>query len=112
MSLWSSSDNKTQDPSPPAAYDLPSPTRATAVVPPSPTRDLQAKPNGHITDEDEKSRWVDRVGWAPRFGEGTMTEAEKNESLLDKTTALEAVLDDKLFGGEIDAIDHLSLELS
>ncbi|MCJ1321970.1 hypothetical protein MMC15_007315 [Xylographa vitiligo] len=86
------------DPSPPAAYDLPSPTRATAVVPPSPTRDLQAKSNGHITDEDEKSRWVDRVGWAPRFGEGTMTEAEKNESLLDKTTALEAVLDDKLFG--------------
>ncbi|MCJ1292500.1 hypothetical protein MMC34_004051 [Xylographa carneopallida] len=86
------------DPNPPAAYDLPSPTRATAVAPPSPTRDLKTKSNGHIADDEEQSRWVDRVGWAPRFGEGTMTEAEKNESLLDKATALESMLDDRLFG--------------
>ena len=29
-----------------------------------------------------------------------MTEEEKNESMLDKATALEAKLDDKFFGGK------------
>ena len=44
---------------------------------------------------------VERVGWAPRFGEGTLTEAEANETLLDKATLLETKLDDKFFGGDI-----------
>ncbi|MCJ1391843.1 hypothetical protein MMC18_004710 [Xylographa bjoerkii] len=82
----------------PDAYELPSPTRATAVTPPSSTKEVKAKANGTVTSEEDQTRWVNRVGWAPRFGEGTMTEAEKNETLLDKTTALESMLDDKLFG--------------
>lgn len=44
---------------------------------------------------------VERVGWAPRFGEGSLTEAEANETLLDKATLLETKLDDKFFGGDI-----------
>ena len=47
----------------------------------------------------EKERWEKEVGWAPRFGEGSITEEEANESLLDHTTFLETKLDDKFFGG-------------
>lgn len=46
----------------------------------------------------EKSKYEQITGWAPRFGEGSMTEAEKNASLLDHTTFLEGKLDDKFFG--------------
>ena len=58
-------------------------------------------PNGQIP-LDEKSRWDDRVGWAPRFGQGQLTEAEANESLLDHATVLESKLDDKFFGGTLE----------
>lgn len=43
------------------------------------------------------------MGWAPRFGEGTLTEAEANETLLDKATLLETKLDDKIFGGDMES---------
>ena len=55
-------------------------------------------PNGHI-HHDEAARFVEKVGWAPRFGQGDMTEAEAGESLLDHETFLESKLDDKFFGG-------------
>lgn len=49
---------------------------------------------------DEQAQWAERVGWAPRFGQGSITEAEAGESLLDHQTFLESKLDDKWFGGE------------
>ena len=67
-------------------------------VPSSPTADAHSKTNGHIP-HDENQRWVERTGWAPRFGQGSITEAEANESLLDHMTLVESKLDDKFFGG-------------
>ena len=55
--------------------------------------------NGHIHHEDA-AQYAAKVGWAPRFGQGDLTEAEAGESLLDHETFLESKLDDKFFGGE------------
>ena len=69
-------------------------------MPPSPT--TQNKPtqaNGHL-HQDDKSRYEERVGWAPRFGQGSITEAEAEESPLDHQTWVESKLDDKFFGGK------------
>lgn len=86
-----------QDDGQPDAYDLPPPSK-DGVVPLSPPPD--GKPpmaNGH-THEDDAARYA-KVGWAPRFGQGSITSEEAGESLLDHTTLLESKLDDKLFGG-------------
>lgn len=54
--------------------------------------------NGTLADDD---RWArDRVGWAPRFGNGDPKDDE-DETLLDHQTFLEGKLDDKFFGGTI-----------
>ena len=50
----------------------------------------------------EKKGFEAKTGWAPRFGQGSITEAEANESLLDHATMLETKLDDKFFGGKTD----------
>lgn len=55
-------------------------------------------PNGHI-HQDESARFVEKTGWAPRFGQGSITSDEAQESLLDHQTLLESKLDDKFFGG-------------
>ncbi len=55
-------------------------------------------PNGHI-HQDEADRYVKQTGWAPRFGQGSITSEEAGESLLDHATLLESKLDDKFFGG-------------
>ena len=55
--------------------------------------------NGRM-HHDEAARFVEKVGWAPRFGQGDLTEAEAGESLLDHETFLETKLDDKFFGGK------------
>ncbi len=55
-------------------------------------------PNGHI-HHDEADRYVQQTGWAPRFGQGSLTSEEAGESLLDHATLLESKLDDKFFGG-------------
>lgn len=69
-------------------------------MPASPTtQDKPAQANGHL-HQDDKSRYEDRVGWAPRFGQGSITEAEAEESPLDHQTWVESKLDDKFFGGE------------
>ena len=54
--------------------------------------------NGHI-HQDEADRYVKQTGWAPRFGQGSITSEEAGESLLDHATLLESKLDDKFFGG-------------
>lgn len=58
-----------------------------------------AQANGSVS-VDEQAQWAERVGWAPRFGQGSITEAEAGESILDHQTLLESKLDDKWFGGE------------
>ena len=55
-------------------------------------------PNGHV-HEDDAERFVQKTGWAPRFGTGSITNEEAGESLLDHATLLESKLDDKFFGG-------------
>ena len=48
-------------------------------------------------NHDDAARYA-KTGWAPRFGQGDLTEEEAGESLLDHQTALESKLDDKFFG--------------
>ena len=80
----------------PDQYDLPPPSKAGAV-PPSPSLDgKSAVANGHLT-HDDAARY-EKTGWAPRFGQGSITEEEAAESLLDHQTFLESKLDDKFFG--------------
>lgn len=84
----------------PGAYDLPSPTTAGAVSVKS-AKDKNGKPltngvNGAL-DEDENQRWIERAGWAPRFGNGA--ESVEGETLADHQTWIEGKLDDKFFGG-------------
>ena len=88
-----------QDDGTPDQYDLPTPTKDGFISEPSsPTADGFANgTNGHAHKDDE-GEWS-KVGWAPRFGQGSITEAEANESLLDHATFLESKLDDKFFGG-------------
>ena len=94
-----------QDTGMPDQYDLPSPTKDGAV-PRSPA--IDGKPglaNGHVPQE-ENARYTEKVGWAPRFGQGSITEAELGDSLLDHQTFLESKLDDKFFGGEQKCLWH------
>jgi len=64
--------------------------------------------NGHAL-EDENAHWVERTGWAPRFGQGSITELEGTENMLDHQTFLEGKLDDKFFGGKLHNIEaHLA----
>lgn len=54
--------------------------------------------NGHISAE-ENARWVQRVGWAPRFGTGAFPEDDDDDDIQDQQTWVETRLDDKFFGG-------------
>ena len=70
-------------------------------MPASPVADGESKvPNGHM-HQDESARLVAKTGWAPRFGQGSITSEEAQESLLDHQTFLESKLDDKFFGGTL-----------
>jgi hypothetical protein len=60
-------------------------------------KDGEAVANGAIT-HDEKDRWVQRTGWAPRFGNGDPKDDE-GPTLLDHETWLEGKIGDKFFGG-------------
>lgn len=84
-----------QDDGTPDQYDLPSPSASGAIS----SENGAAITNGGIS-ADEKSQWEEKVGWAPRFGQGSITEAEAAESLLDHQTFLESKLDDKFYGGK------------
>ncbi|KAK4693255.1 hypothetical protein P7C71_g4110, partial [Lecanoromycetidae sp. Uapishka_2] len=84
----------------PDTYDLPPPSKEGAI-PASPTTDGQpGMSNGHI-HKDEKDDYVEKTGWAPRFGQGSITEEEAGASLLDHATLLESKLDDKFFGAAV-----------
>lgn len=81
----------------PGAYDLPPPTTAGAI---EPVKDKE----GNIVQgqqEGDKEKWVDRTGWAPRFGNGVDPNAPVEESLLDHQTWVEGQLPDKLYGGKL-----------
>lgn len=59
--------------------------------------------NGHMQQE-ETAQFVAKTGWAPRFGQGSITSEEAHESLLDHQTFLESKLDDKFFGGTLSTL--------
>lgn len=78
----------------PSAYDLPTPTTKGAVTAPtglSPTSPSQA-------DREEEARWIERTGWAPRFGSGASVTSIEAETLADHQTWLEGKLEDKFYG--------------
>ena len=89
-----------QDDGTPNQYDLPTPTKAGALAPPSLAADGEPPvANGHLS-KDETARYTEQVGWAPQFHQVESTEADTGESLLDHQTFLESKIDDKFFGGE------------
>ena len=47
---------------------------------------------------EEDARWVERSGWAPRFGQGDSISGDQADG-LDHQTWLEGKLEDKFFGG-------------
>ncbi|KAL6714018.1 Tricalbin-2 [Lecanora helva] len=81
----------------PDQYDLPPPSKEGAI-------DTSASPDGKSNEsngqpnQDDTARFVQKTGWAPRFGTGSITNEEAGESLLDHATLLEGKLDDKFFG--------------
>ncbi|KAH0562191.1 hypothetical protein GP486_003113 [Trichoglossum hirsutum] len=77
----------------PDQYDLPPPSKEGALSIPT-----EAKQENGTLPDDENVRWVERVGWAPRFGSGGLPESEAGASLLDQQTWIEGNLDDKYFG--------------
>ncbi|KAG9248511.1 C2 domain-containing protein [Calycina marina] len=86
----------------PGAYDLPSPTTAGALAAATPAKDSSGKPltNGvsGVVDEDDNDRWIERTGWAPRFGSGEDEDAADEPSLADHQTWVEGKLEDKFYG--------------
>lgn len=72
------------------------------MAPPTPVKGKDGKPitNGVAPsiDADENKRWVERAGWAPRFGNG---ETEAQESIADHQTWIEGKLDDRFYGGKL-----------
>ncbi|KFY52897.1 hypothetical protein V496_08078 [Pseudogymnoascus sp. VKM F-4515 (FW-2607)] len=78
----------------PGAYDLPPPTTAGAIEP------VKDKEGNLIQGQQEgdKEKWVDRTGWAPRFGNGEDPDAAVEESFLDHQTWVEGKLPDKFYG--------------
>lgn len=47
---------------------------------------------------DENEAWIEKYGWAPRFGDGENFDHEG--SYLDHQTWVEAKLDDRFYGGK------------
>jgi hypothetical protein len=90
----------------PSAYDLPTPT-TDGAIPVTPTKDKDGKPlpngvNG-VVAEDENARWIERTGWAPRFGNGAES-VEGEPTLADHQTWVEGKLEDKFFGGKFSRV--------
>ncbi|TEY34261.1 hypothetical protein BOTCAL_0639g00020 [Botryotinia calthae] len=83
----------------PGAYDLPPPSTAGALAAPAKgsKQSEQAVANGFV-DDDEDARWIERAGWAPRFGSGDSGESIEGESLLDHQTWIEGKIEDKFYG--------------
>ncbi|RAL62394.1 hypothetical protein DID88_004960 [Monilinia fructigena] len=83
----------------PGAYDLPPPSTAGALAAPAKDGKQSEQPaaNGYV-DDDEDARWIERAGWAPRFGTGDSGESIEGESLLDHQTWIEGKIEDKFYG--------------
>lgn len=87
----------------PGAYDLPPPSTAGALAPTNPPKDTngKAQANGVVgLEADDYERWVERSGWAPRFGNGDSGDSVDYENPADHQTWVEGKLDDKFFGGK------------
>jgi hypothetical protein len=81
----------------PGAYNLPPPTTAGAL---EPVKDEE----GHLIpgeQEGDKEKWVDRTGWAPRFGKGEDADSVVEDAFLDHQTWVEGHIPDEFFGGEL-----------
>jgi len=95
----------------PGAYNLPPPSTAGAIAAPkAPAKGSTANPsaNGHI-DADDEDRWIERTGWAPRFGSGASSKSMEGENLADHQTWVEGKLEDKFFGGKHIMGSHIKL---
>jgi hypothetical protein len=67
-----------------------------AMAAPDAATDADGKKVNGFADPEDNDRWVERTGWAPRFG----NPADDEESPLDHQTWVEQRLDEKFFGGE------------
>ena len=92
----SSAYENSKDDGSPDQYNLPPPSKDGAVPISAPTDGKSNQANGPISNDDA-TRYA-KTGWAPRFGQGSITEQEAGESLLDHQTILDSKLDDKFFG--------------
>ncbi|KAI9759882.1 MAG: hypothetical protein M4579_002007 [Chaenotheca gracillima] len=82
----------------PDQYDLPPPSKAGAIDLPPTANGKAAVANGRLSEDDE-ARWVERAGWAPRFGNGEDKDVDtSSENVGDHQTWVESKLDDKFFG--------------
>ncbi|KAI1106687.1 tricalbin [Jackrogersella minutella] len=77
-----------------ASYDLPSPSRAGAIVLP---KDQDGRTIADENDAREEEDLAAKVGWSQRFG-WPMDSVTEGESLLDHTTWLEGTVPDQYFG--------------
>ncbi|KAI9802260.1 MAG: hypothetical protein M1825_002981 [Sarcosagium campestre] len=81
----------------PDQLDLPAPSKdGVLALSSTSASENGGAANGHISS-DENARWVERSGWAPRFGNGADADDDQG-TLLDHQTWLEGRLDDKFFG--------------
>lgn len=87
-----------QDDGTPDQYDLPPPSKEGAIPVSAPPNGKSIMPDDQL-NQDDAERFIEKTGWAPRFGQGSITTEEAEESLLDHTTLLESKLNDKFFGG-------------
>ncbi|KAK5145425.1 hypothetical protein LTR04_001303, partial [Oleoguttula sp. CCFEE 6159] len=76
-----------------AGYDLPPPTTAGALPPPTSTTPGEPHAHNALVADDKYAR----VGWAPRFGNPGEKE-DDGSTLLDHQTWLEEKLEDKFYG--------------
>lgn len=93
---WAQDNNGTAD-----EYDLPPADKGAALaVASSKAPNGSAKVDDNDLVEDQNARWVERTGWAPRFGPGTTADPD-DDNAMDRQTWLESRLDDKFFGGRL-----------
>ncbi|KAI9844655.1 MAG: hypothetical protein M1838_002093, partial [Thelocarpon superellum] len=80
----------------PDQYNLPTPSNAMALPAEPPGTDGKGHAtNGHMTEE-ENARWIERTGWAPRFGMGVVDDGA--DDVREQSTWIETRLDEKFFG--------------
>lgn len=93
----------TAGPSSPMTAGLSSPMTAGLSSPVSTMKDINRdKPIEKTTLDSQKeddARWIERAGWAPRFGNLTSYSCLE-ENLANEQTWIEGKLDEKFFGGK------------